>query len=134
MAWWRKVAQFVFDKDKLPRQLSQLEDGVHDALDAIAAKFLPVFSVVPMSGAIHVAHLWQLVQLTGPGSVQLPIATALNAGVGMVILNRKSASGTVSVFAVKQNVNGLASDTLPAAVGAWIYISVGDSWARIGRA
>lgn len=132
MAFWTKIRQFVWDQQKLPRQLSQFEDGVEAAIADIWARVPKAFAVILSTSAIHQAKLGEAVRMPGAGSVRLPAASELNTG-RTIVIERMSASGAVSVFAVNQTVNGVSSDTLPTAIGAWMFLSMGDSWARIGR-
>lgn len=124
----RGIRQFL--PDKLVEQLSRFEGNISEALDMVENGSLAVFTPVTATTAVHQAVIGELVNVPGACTVQLPVASIQNAGRGMVIVHRQSASGTVSVWSI-QNIEGAASDTLPAVVGTWLYVSLGDSWGRI---
>lgn len=129
MPWWPRISQFLWDSAKLPRQLSQLEDGVHGALDTLASSFTPRLSAVSVTSASYQARVADLVKVYVASAIRLPVATKANAGL-IVVVARMTASGAVTVTVPGQLVNGAAVDTLPLAVGAWTFVSTGDGWAR----
>ena len=127
------IKQFIVEK--LPEQLSRFEKNVSDALDSQRSYSLDSFDVFTAPDAIYLAHVGDLVKVPGACVVHLPVASPQNAGWGMVAVNRQSATGAVTVdSSVGQLVNGVATDTLPAALGTWLFVSLGDGWGRIGNA
>lgn len=125
----RGISQFSSDIKELAAQLSRFENNVQEALDTVENGSLAVPSAGLAANPSYVARIGQVVKIMGACAVMLPVATVQNEG-QIVVLARRSAVGAVTATAPGQLVNGLATDVLPLAVGAWIYMSTGDGWQR----
>jgi len=127
----RGIKQFVIER--LPEQLSRFEANVQEAIDSIDNDSLSTFSIVPASGATYFAKVGEHVRVPDARNIVLPGSNQENAGRGFVIVERMVATGVVTVSCAGQKVTGVDIDTLPTAIGAWLYCSSGAGWCRIGR-
>lgn len=122
----RKISQFQPDGTEQRRQLSQLENDIAEAIEAVivraAARFKPtVTQITDFRAGIN-----DLVVCAGTLTVLLPTANKANAGRSVAVLRK---SGTVTVTAVTSKIQGSASETLTTN-GLRVYVSDGLDWWR----
>lgn len=130
---FRLISQFPTNLAQLSSVLSRFEANAEAALVSLDAAKQSRFSVTPAKTSSYSAKTDEIVtadSTSGNVAVQLPIASAGNAGRPVGVL-RVSSANTITVSAIGQTIDGAAADRVSIEVGLYLYYSTGIGWTRI---